>query len=105
MARIMDEYLLPAGYEFQKVQHDFQRLMQGKALNYNSRMSVWHPARNTMANTFDRHDYAFKWTHGEFEGARELYRREGVADYQSVFSIRDFGVAVDVPGEAEVSAR
>ena len=32
MARIMDEYLLPAGYEFQKVQHDFQRLMQGKAL-------------------------------------------------------------------------
>jgi hypothetical protein len=32
MARIMNEYLLPAGYEFQKVQHDFQRLMQGKAL-------------------------------------------------------------------------
>src|SRR5207237_1063342 len=25
--KIMDEYLLPAGYEFQKVQHDFQRLM------------------------------------------------------------------------------
>lgn len=48
-------------------------LMQGKGLNYNSRMSVWHPARNTMANTFDRHDYGFKWTHGEFEGARELY--------------------------------
>ena len=30
--KIMDEYLLPAGYEFQKVQYDFQRLMQGKAL-------------------------------------------------------------------------
>jgi Region found in RelA / SpoT proteins len=30
--KIMDEYLLPAGYEFQKVQHDFQRLMQGRAL-------------------------------------------------------------------------
>ena len=30
--KIMDEYLLPAGYEFQKVQHDFQRLMQGKEL-------------------------------------------------------------------------
>jgi ppGpp synthetase/RelA/SpoT-type nucleotidyltranferase len=28
--KIMDEYLLPAGYDFQKVQHDFQRLMQGK---------------------------------------------------------------------------
>ena len=30
--KIMDQYLLPAGYEFQKVQHDFQRLMQGKEL-------------------------------------------------------------------------
>jgi ppGpp synthetase/RelA/SpoT-type nucleotidyltranferase len=32
MARVMDEYLLPAGYELQKVQHDYKRLMQGKAL-------------------------------------------------------------------------
>lgn len=31
-ARIMNEYLLPAGYEFQKIEHDFQRLMQGKEL-------------------------------------------------------------------------
>jgi ppGpp synthetase/RelA/SpoT-type nucleotidyltranferase len=32
LTKIMDEYLVPAGYEFQKVQHDFQRLMQGKEL-------------------------------------------------------------------------
>ncbi|MHB8380755.1 MAG: hypothetical protein ACYDC3_00235, partial [Candidatus Binataceae bacterium] len=30
--RIMDRYLLPAGYEFQRVQHDYQRLQQGKQL-------------------------------------------------------------------------
>ena len=30
--KIMDEHLVQAGYEFQKVQHDFQRLMQGKEL-------------------------------------------------------------------------
>lgn len=30
--RIMDKYLLPAGYEFQRVQHDFERLHQGKEL-------------------------------------------------------------------------
>lgn len=30
--RIMDKYLLPAGYEFQRVQHDYQRLQQGKEL-------------------------------------------------------------------------
>ncbi|MGH2511037.1 MAG: RelA/SpoT domain-containing protein, partial [Ktedonobacteraceae bacterium] len=32
MARVMDEYLLPAGYEMQKVQYDYERLMQGMAL-------------------------------------------------------------------------
>jgi ppGpp synthetase/RelA/SpoT-type nucleotidyltranferase len=30
--RIMKKYLLPAGYEFQRVQHDYQRLQQGKVL-------------------------------------------------------------------------
>jgi ppGpp synthetase/RelA/SpoT-type nucleotidyltranferase len=30
--RIMDKYLLPAGYEFQSVQHDYERLQQGKEL-------------------------------------------------------------------------
>jgi ppGpp synthetase/RelA/SpoT-type nucleotidyltranferase len=32
MNKAMDAYLVPAGYELQKVQHDFERLMQGKAL-------------------------------------------------------------------------
>lgn len=36
-----------------------------KCPNYNSRMSVWHPARNSMANTFNRHDFSFAWSHGE----------------------------------------
>jgi ppGpp synthetase/RelA/SpoT-type nucleotidyltranferase len=30
--RIMKNYLLQAGYEFQRVQHDYERLQQGKAL-------------------------------------------------------------------------
>jgi ppGpp synthetase/RelA/SpoT-type nucleotidyltranferase len=30
--RIMDKYLLPAGYEFQKVQQDYERLLLGKEL-------------------------------------------------------------------------
>lgn len=36
-----------------------------KCCNYSSRMSVWHPLRGTMANTFDRHDFSFKWSHAE----------------------------------------
>jgi len=30
--QIMDKYLLPAGYEFSRVQHDYERLQQGKEL-------------------------------------------------------------------------
>jgi ppGpp synthetase/RelA/SpoT-type nucleotidyltranferase len=32
MAKIMKQYLLPAGYEFQKVLYDYERLSQGKEL-------------------------------------------------------------------------
>jgi len=45
-----------------------------KANNYNSRMSVWHPTRGSMANTFDRHDFSVKWSHGEMEAARDLFQ-------------------------------
>ena len=49
--RIMDQYLLPAGYEFQKVQHDFQRVMHGKALFDRGVIE----SLETCTNTNDRH--------------------------------------------------
>jgi len=36
-----------------------------KLLNYNSRMSIWMPTREVVANTFNRHDFAFCWSHCE----------------------------------------
>ena len=39
------------------------------------------------------------------QGAAELFRAEGVANYQSVFTIRDFGVNVDAGAEAETASR
>jgi putative DNA methylase len=36
-----------------------------KVLNYNSRMSVWMSTREVVANTFNRHDFAFCWSHAE----------------------------------------
>jgi putative DNA methylase len=48
-------------------------LMIGKALNYNSSMSFWHTPRQTMGNTFAKHNFTFRWTFAEFEGARKLY--------------------------------
>jgi putative DNA methylase len=36
-----------------------------KMLNYNSRMSVWMSTREVVANTFNRHDFSFSWSHAE----------------------------------------
>ena len=43
-----------------------------KAVDYNGRLSSWHSSRQRIRNTFDRHDFAFKWTFAEFDGARAL---------------------------------
>lgn len=40
-----------------------------KLLNYNSRMSVWMSTRQVIANTFNRHDFAFCWSHAEMPPA------------------------------------
>ena len=44
-------------------------MMQGKALNYNAILSRWDPGRG-IRNNFERHDFAFKWTHAEFHGSQ-----------------------------------
>jgi len=35
-------------------------------------MTRWHSSRNVLAGTFDRHDFSFKWSHGEFDGSANL---------------------------------
>jgi putative DNA methylase len=43
-----------------------------KAVDYNGVLSSWHPTRVKVRNTFDRHDFAYKWTFAEFDGAHAL---------------------------------
>lgn len=43
-------------------------LMQGKALNWNSKMSSWDQSRQKMRSTFEKHNFSFKWTYAEFGG-------------------------------------
>ena len=45
--------------------YGYLALALDKLLNYNSRMSVWMPTREVVANTFNRHDFAFCWSHAE----------------------------------------
>ena len=45
--------------------YGYLALSLDKLLNYNSRMSVWMPTREVVANTFNRHNFAFSWSHAE----------------------------------------
>ena len=51
--------------EPRKAAYGYLALSLDKLLNYNSRMSVWMPTRGVVANTFNRHDFAFCWSHAE----------------------------------------
>jgi adenine-specific DNA methylase len=51
--------------EVTKAASVYLALSLDKMLNYNSRMSVWMPTREITANTFNRHDFAFCWSHAE----------------------------------------
>ena len=43
-----------------------------KGINYNSYLASWHTSRAIMRGVFDRHDFSFKWTFGEFDAASNL---------------------------------
>ena len=51
--------------EVRQAAYGYLAISLDKLLNYNSRMSVWMPTREVVANTFNRHDFAFCWSHAE----------------------------------------
>ena len=51
--------------DVRKAAYGYLAITLDKLLNYNSRMSVWMPTRAVIANTFNRHDFAFCWSYAE----------------------------------------
>ena len=45
--------------------YGYLALSLDKLRDYNSRMTRWHVNREVMVNTFDRHDFSFKWSYAE----------------------------------------
>lgn len=43
-----------------------------KSVDYNSRQCSWHATRTTIRSTFDKHNFNFKWSFAEFDGANSL---------------------------------
>ena len=51
--------------EVRQAAYGYLALALDKLRDYNSRMTRWHTNRQVMVNTFDRHDFAFKWSYAE----------------------------------------
>ena len=91
-------------------------MVQNKTLNYNSRSASWDVSKGGVRSTFDRHDFSFKWTYGEFEAARSLLDwsfDSMLSKFREVIRIarpRDEGMLADqvldhpAPGPVEVTA-
>ena len=52
----------------------YMQFAMDKGLDYNSIQTRMHSTRGVMVNTFDRHDFSFKWSYGEIDGAGQLFR-------------------------------
>ncbi len=78
-------------------------LLQGKAINWNSRASSWNQMRQGLRSTFDKHNFAFKWTFAEFEGASALYpwTMHVIDNYRQIAELLD-GTGVDATDGARL---
>ena len=51
--------------ELRQAAYGYLALSLDKLRDYNSRMTRWHVGRQVIVNTFDRHDFSFKWSYAE----------------------------------------
>src|SRR5690606_10094729 len=50
----------------------FLGLALDKAADWNAILCTWHPGRHVIGHVFQRHDFAFIWSHTEMDAARNL---------------------------------
>ena len=65
---VLEEATSELGEDKLKALNLYLAFALNKVVNYNSRMSSWHPSRIVMAPVFDYHNFAFKWTYAEMAG-------------------------------------
>lgn len=74
-----------------------------KVVSYNSVNTFWHYGRQTVAQTFSRHDFAFRPAFCEFEGAREtvMWGASQVVNAYEDLARLIHGEPVDLNGNAD----
>jgi adenine-specific DNA methylase len=72
LRELRPEMLAELGRERAEAVEVYLAFALDKALDRNSYQTRWIPQRNVIANTFDRHDFAMKWSFAEFDSSANL---------------------------------
>jgi len=72
LLRLIPEARAELGDERARALCLYLALALDKAVDYNGILSSWDATRLKVRNTFDRHDFAYKWSFAEFDGAHSL---------------------------------
>ena len=78
-----------------------------KAVNYNATLSSWHVSRAIVRSVFDFHNFAFKWSFAEFDGAHNLLPwsvAQVVDAYRGIAKLIDPSRDVFFPAQPERAA-
>jgi adenine-specific DNA methylase len=52
----------------------YMQMVFDKTISHDSRQSRYDPGNNKVCNAFERHDFAFRWSFAEIDGAGNLFR-------------------------------
>jgi putative DNA methylase len=69
LRRVVSEARDDLGEERARALGLYLALAVDKTVDYNGMLSSWHATRMTVRNVFDRHDFSFKWSFAELDGA------------------------------------
>ena len=65
MLDLSREMEVELGFEKAKAVRTYLGFVLDKCADYNNTLSSWDPTRDKVRNTFDRHDFSFKWSYAE----------------------------------------
>jgi len=72
LAELRDEMRSVMDKEHAAAVETYLAMAIDKASSYHNLQTRWHPSRAVIAQIFDRHDFAFKWSFTEFDAAANL---------------------------------
>jgi adenine-specific DNA methylase len=73
LRRVVADARAELGDEHARALGLYLALALDKACDYNGMLSSWDATRLKVRNTFDRHDFAYKWSFAEFDAAHSLF--------------------------------